>query len=271
MLRATTVSRVLPLGIALAAVFAGCQAMRSPGLTWTSGVPAATPVLEQQGQEPRPQEGLPAALSGENKPGEISLRFRTVVPPDTPSYVPRQLNDLELFIADPVDEGWLAVYRGRCGLLAEVCRYRAVLYRSDGRTAWDLDLNRYLVSSRHVEIQDVRYDRGALYFNEACATYPEAAGDACSSLIRVDPEQGSVDWRTPPLTSSDVFILSDRYVITGYGFPTVPDAVYLIDRESGEVVAGAPLDAPHQYLELQDDRLYVLTYDSLYTFALPAS
>lgn len=211
---------------------------------------------------------LPPGLTGENKPGSHALRFRRHVPEATPAYVERAVGELELFIAEAIAEGWLAFYKGRCGALGDVCGYRARLYDTDGTVRWDLDLNRFLEQPRYVEIQDIRYHDGALFFNEACATYAAEAAGQCSTLVRLDPVFEEIEWRTPPLTSNNLFILHDGWIVAGYGFTGEPDALFLVDARTGAVAARAPLDAAHQYLEVQDDVLYVLTYRSLYQFAL---
>lgn len=214
--------------------------------------------------------GLPP-LTGVNKPGDLALRYRKVVPPETPSYVPRRRNDMDLFIADPTPDGWLAFYKGACGDLGDVCDYEASLYDENGTSVWQVDLNTSLSGSRYLEIQDIRYQDGDLYFNEACATYAREADGACSSLIRLNPRTEQVEWRTRPLTSNTIFILHDPYVISGYGFTNEPDSLFLIEQQSGRTVARTGLDTAHEYLEMQDDRLYVITYNSVYTFAIQES
>lgn len=274
---------LLLLGVLLTA-----GACRTPqgSLTWTGNAPPPdsndtrpppTPspargdaeTLSLIDQRPWPAAELPPELSGANKPGDTALRFRRHVPDDTPRFVPRTRDGLDLFIADPVEEdSWFAFYKGDCGDLGDVCRYRAVFFEADGIERWDVDLGRFLQHDRYVEIQDIRYQDGKLYFNEACATYAREVGSQCSSLVRLDPTWQEVDWRTPPLTSNNIFILHDGYVVAGYGFTAEPDAVFLIDQRTGRIRARADLDTAHEYLEVQDDRLYVVTYNSLYTFAL---
>ena len=153
-------------------------------------------------------------------------------------------------------------------MLGDVCAYRALLFNEDGSRRWDADLNRYLQSERYVEIQDVRYHEGDLFFNEACATHSSEVQGRCSWLVRLDPILGDVVWRSPPRTSNNIFILHEGQVIAGYGFTGEPDALYLLDPETGRIEARAELDAAHQYLEVHENRLYVVTYQSVYTFAL---
>ena len=236
--------------------------------------PAETPSFRAIGRldlinrENRDDLSLPDFLTGRNKVGGPALRFRRHVPPDTPSYVARSRDGLPLFLADDADAGWLAFYKGDCGGLGDVCAYRAVLYGSTGTPRWALDLNDYLTRDRFVEIQDVRLHDGALYFNEACATYADEADGQCSYLVRVDPEFREVAWRTPPLTSNNIFIFADPYVVAGYGFTAEADSLYLVEQRTGRIAARTGLDSAHEYLELQDGTLYVVTYRSVYAFDL---
>ena len=270
----------------------GCQTTSEGPLTWTgtqappsetppSSRPAedtqpvqptperGLPTLELIDQSPRPSGGgLPTNLTGRNKPDGIALRFRKEVPTNMPGYVRREYDGLELFIAEAIEDGWLAFYKGRCGSLGDVCAYRAILYNDDHTQRWALDLNRFLRQERYVEIQDVRYAEGQLLFNEACATYASEVQGQCSWLVSVDPVFQEETWRTPPMISNNLFILHDRSLFAGYGFTAEPNVLYRIDARSGEVLARADLDSAHEYLEVQDDRLYVVTYRSIYTFAL---
>ncbi len=210
---------------------------------------------------------LPAGLTGINKPDGLSLRFRRYVPPDLPSFVPVLHNELPLFIADETPDGWLAFYKGECGGLGDVCLYQASLFDTSGNQKWSLQLNEFLRQHRYVEIQDVRLYEGMLYFNEACATYSDEVDGQCSYLSRVNPEAAALEWRTPPLTSNNIFIFHGPYVIAGYGFTAEPDNLYIIDQQSGEVVNEANLDSAHEYMEVKNGILHVVTYRSVYTFA----
>lgn len=231
--------------------------------------PLASASLDLINRENRDDLSLPGFLTGRNKQGgSTALRFRRYVPPDTPSYVARNQDTLPLFLADETGEGWLAFYKGNCGGLGDVCDYQATLYDLTGRSRWSLDLNQFLTQDRFVEIQDIRLHDGGLYFNEACATYADEADGQCSSLVRVDPEFKEIVWRTPPLTSNNIFIFADPYVVAGYGFTAEPDAVHLVEQRTGRIAAQRDLDSAHEYLEVQDGTLYVVTYRSVYAFDL---
>ncbi len=231
---------------------------------------ALAPTLEmvaRQRTTARTYEAL--GLEGGNKPNGMAERLRRHVPPRTPVYVPRRLDGLDLSIADETAEGWLAFYRGPMELRpgARNADFRAVMFGPGGERRWDLPLNPLLSRPDRLEIQDVRWGDGHLYLNEACQSYSREAGGQCSALLRVDPRTARVVWRTAPLVSNGILILHGPYVVAGYGFTAETDHLHLVDRQSGAVVARAPLDSAPSYLEVKDGRLVVVTHQSVYTFS----
>lgn len=213
-------------------------------------------------EEPIADEYRRLGLTGANKPNGMDYRLRQSVPQATPHFLPRHLDGLELFIADPAPEGWLGFYREPLQRMETPAnpRFRALLFGEEGERLWDLDLNRFLSRPDHLEIQDVRYQEGELYFNEACQSYSREAGGRCSSLVRVDPARQEVEWRTPPRTSNNIFILHGPHVIAGYGFTAEPDSLFWIRRETGEIVTRRRLDSAHSYLEIREGDLVVVTH-----------
>jgi hypothetical protein len=233
--------------------------------------PARPARLVQRRREPLNGRDLRAlGLTGANKPNGVEYRMRQEVPSNAPAYLRREMDGLQLFVADATPDGWLAFYRGPLGGAPNDgnVRYRALLYRPDGSAAWDVELNRFLSRTDRLEIQDIRYAGGRLYFNEACQSYSREAGGACSALVRVDPVQGTVDWRTAPLTSNNVIALRGPYVAGGYGFTDEADFVVLVDRATGRVLDRQPLDSAHGYLEWRGDELVVVTTSQMYVFGV---
>ena len=278
--------------IAAAAVLAGCTANPAPretpsapatppaaGFPGTSGgppeLPPETPApdarLVRLRAEPLNGRGyVQLGLSGANKPNGLEYRLRQAVPSRRPAYVAAELDGLQLFIADSTADGWMAFYRGPLGGAPNGgnVAYRAVMYGAGGRRAWDTNLNRFLSRTDHLEVQDVRYAGGRLYFNEACQSYAREAGGACSSLLAVDPVAGTVEWRTPPLTSNNVILLHGPYIVAGYGFTAEPDSLFLLDRATGRILDRQPLDSAQGYLEMVNGELVVVTTSQVYRFAI---
>ena len=75
-------------------------------------------------------------------------------------------------------------------------------------------------------------------------------GGRCSSLVAVEPLTRTVVWRTPPLVSNNVFIVHQRYLITGYGFTAEPDALFIVRRSDGKVMQRISITSAHQGLSL---------------------
>lgn len=276
----------------LAAMLAACTANPAPRETPSApvtppvaggpGTPGTPPALPPQTPAPdarlvrlraEPLNGRGYAqlgLSGANKPNGLEYRLRQQAPAQRPAYVAAELDGLQLFIADSTPDGWMAFYRGPLGGAPNSANvaYRAVMYRRDGTRAWDTNLNRFLSRTDHLEVQDVRYADGRLYLNEACQSYSREAGGACSSLLAVNPAAGTVEWRTPPLTSNNIILLHGPYIVAGYGFTAEPDSLFLVDRATGRILDRQPLDSAHSYLEMVNGELAVVTTSQVYRFAI---
>lgn len=183
-----------------------------------------------------------------------------------PRAIPAKIGTLELFLLDRADGGYLAFYRdpygvGSCGLGGGTnCAYEARFYKQ-GRMRWALPLDGVLSRPDELEIQDIRYAGGVLYFNEACQSYSSGANGECSALVAVEPRTAEVLWRTPPLTSNGRFRLRGCYIIAGYGFTAEPDAVFLVERATGKVTQKiAVSSAPEVFTLAGSDRLEVELY-----------
>ena len=59
-----------------------------------------------------------------------------------------------------------------------------------------------------------------------------------------------MEWRTPPLTSNNIFIFADPYVVAGYGFTAEADSLYLVEQRTGRIADRTGLDSAHEYLEI---------------------
>jgi hypothetical protein len=184
---------------------------------------------------------------------------RVWVGPQVPGFVPLTDGTAELFLLDRVGDEFLAFYRdpydaGSCTLAGdENCRYLARLYDLRGEVLWSLELGPLLSRKDDLEIQDIRYDDGVLFFNEACQSYSREAGGRCSALVAVDPRAAKVLWRSAPLTSNNTFALVGAWIVCGYGFTAERDFLYVVRRSDGKRVAKAPLAAAPEGIIIDDD------------------
>lgn len=251
------------------------------GLVLAALAGTGTPAAAQDGREfvllssrQLPAGAGPRALglSGRNKPNGWDQRFRRAVPAALPGFVPRTLRGLTLFIAEPVPGGHFAFYRSEPGISSSRsnAEYLAVLFTPEGTPRWELPLNRFLSRPRGLEIQDIRYVDGQLYFNEACQSYSREAGGRCSALVRVDPRARRVVWRSRALVSNNVFLFQDGHIVAGYGFTAEPDHLYLVSAATGRIVATQRLDSAHRDLEVSGGVLHVVTHNRLYRLRIRA-
>ncbi len=189
-------------------------------------------------------------LSGDNKPNGMIYRFRQAVeiPPALAKYRPD--------IADSVDGGYLMLERESNA---------AYLVGENGEFKWEINLAKFVMEGS-MEVQDIRYDGGILYFNAACQSYGKDQGWQCSSLYAVDPTAKETLWKSRYLVSNNIFLVLDRVIVAGYGFTSEPDYLYIIDKKNGKVLTKTKLDSAHSYLELKGRYLHVLTYSKHYVF-----
>ena len=209
-------------------------------------------------------------LDDANKPNGRIYRLRVSIPDSPPAFIKQMRQGMTLVIADQTgDGGYFCLYKGPYSEDWTNCDYLAVLFDAAGKAVWETSLDPFLSSPVYLEIQDIRYADGKLYFNEACISYAEQVEGACSSLVCLDPVAQRVLWRTPNLVSNNVFILHGPLIICGYGFTQEADFLYLVKSDTGEVISQTSLATAHDYLAVRDNTLYATTYNQLYTFELP--
>jgi len=189
---------------------------------------------------------LGAPPAGRNHP---SYKGRQWAGPEVPAFVPLTIGTLELFILDPDPEAdrYLALYRdpygsGTCALGDRTnCAFEARVYDCSGKLLASLPLAKYFSAKDGLELQDVRLANDTLYFNEACQSYSKENAGKCSALVAVDIKSKRLLWRTKHLVSNNVFLVTPKYLVTGYGFTSEPSALFLVRRSDGTVVVKQPL------------------------------
>ncbi len=193
-------------------------------------------------------------LSGENKPNGIIERFRQSTAQNLPEFLQKKKAD----IIDYTDDGWLVLEREKAV---------ASLYDTAGEVKWQLNLADY-VEEKSMEVQDIRYKDGILYFNAACQSYSKESSGLCSSLYAVYPTAKERLWKSEYLVSNNIFIIDGDRIIAGYGFTAEPDYLFIVDRATGNILNKKKLDTAHSYMEIAGDTLKVITYNKLYIFSL---
>jgi hypothetical protein len=173
------------------------------------------------------------------------------VGPDVPRFVADPRDGMTLFILDPHPQGWLAFYRERYGeggcLAADKrsrCEFGAAMYDEKGEEQWFAELDPFFTSP-DLEIDDVHWHEGLLFFNETCS--PVSKSKRCSAIAAYDPVRKKLRWRSANLVSNDAFrIVGDRIVavFSVYTRTGGTGVVTVLDRARGRVLARESLAGP---------------------------
>lgn len=204
-----------------------------------------------------------------NKPNGIIYRLREDVQcQDLPRV--EEVENLKLIIAEPIDMGWMALYRLPLG--ADSYNFVVVLYNHEKQPVQTLNLCD-IASNYYCEVQDVRWDAQThhLLFNMACPSYSSQINGRGSKLYCYDVEKKDIIWETGWLTSNDIFILDEKFVYCSYGFTSEKDYLFLLDKFTGKVYSKIPMAKKVHYLELKEidgkKSLYVIDYsDNLFIY-----
>ena len=121
-----------------------------------------------------------------NKPNGIIYRLRWEKQCTDLPVVP-EAQGLELFISEPTDMGWLALYRKPMG--ASDYNFVVVLYDHNKKPTATINLCN-ITNNRYCEVQDVRWDADThhLLFNMACPSYASVINGKGSKLYCYDME-----------------------------------------------------------------------------------
>lgn len=181
-----------------------------------------------------------------------------------------EVENLKLIIAEPIDMGWMALYRLPLG--ADSYNFVVVLYNHEKQPVQTLNLCD-IASNYYCEVQDVRWDAQThhLLFNMACPSYSSQINGRGSKLYCYDVEKKDIIWETGWLTSNDIFILDEKFVYCSYGFTSEKDYLFLLDKFTGKVYSKIPMAKKVHYLELKEidgkKSLYVIDYsDNLFIY-----
>jgi hypothetical protein len=191
---------------------------------------------------------------------------RSWIGPPVPSFVPLAHEGMELTLVEHSPNAVVGLYRemyggSSCQLGSDRnCRYHALGFDRCGARSFSLGLNRFLSRGEHLEIQDLRFTDGTLYFNEACQSYSRQAGGRCSALLAVDAAQGKRLWRSHHRVSNHRLVVHGDYIVTGYGFTAESNRLYVVSRKTGRVVHAKALTSPQIGLGVADGELEVILY-----------
>ena len=163
---------------------------------------------------------------------------------------------------------------------------RFALYGKDGASsrvllggqAYAFDFQRY-VWPPHIkrgerefvyeELVWAREANGVLYVANAHLTYASSSNGQNAYITAIAPDNGRRLWRSKALVSNaQTFVVTPRYLVTGYGFTSEPDWLYLLDRRTGRVVERLALPSAPERITRRGGLLIVRTYDHVLTVRL---
>ena len=209
-------------------------------------------------------------ITMKNKPNGTIYRLREEKQNE---YLPRgeEAKDLQQFISERIDIGWLALYRRSAG--DQNYKFIVKIYDKDEKPLYTIDLGQ-VSGNDYCEVQDVRWDADThnLLFNMACPSYASGVNGKGSKLHCYNPERRQMVWSSDWLTSNDIFILDSQYVFCSYGFTSEKKFLFMLDKLTGKVLSKLPFTYKIEYLELQTEQngreyLYVVDYnDHLYKY-----
>ena len=208
-------------------------------------------------------------LTMKNKPNGTIFRLREEKQNE---YLPRgeEANDLEQYISDRIDIGWMALYRRSAG--DENYKFIVKIYDKDEKPLYTIDLGQ-VSGNDYCEVQDVRWDNDThnLLFNMACPSYASGVNGKGSKLHCYNPERREMVWSTDWLTSNDIFILDSKFVFCSYGFTSEKKFLFMLDKFTGKVYSKLPFTYKVEYLELKTEGnreyLYAIDYnDNLFKY-----
>lgn len=205
-----------------------------------------------------------------NKPNGTIYRLRVEKQNE---YLPRgeEAKDLEQFISERIDIGWLALYRRSAG--DQNYKFIVKIYDKDEKPLYTIDLGQ-VSDNNYCEVQDVRWDNDThnLLFNMACPSYASGVNGKGSKLHCYNPERREMVWSTDWLTSNDIFILDSKFVFCSYGFTSEKKFLFMLDKYTGKIYSKLPFTYKVEYLELQTEQngreyLYAVDYnDNLFKY-----
>ena len=210
-------------------------------------------------------------VSTKNKPNGYIYRLREDVQrKDLPKV--KETENLELFIAEPIDLGWLGFYR--LPTSADNYDFVVVIFDKELKPLHVLNLCD-ISQNRYCEVQDVRWDKDThnLLFNMACPSYSSMINGKGSKLYCYSVDEKRIVWQTDYLVSNDIFILNDKFVFCSYGFTGEKKFLFMLDKFTGEVYSKIAMPYAVQYLELKKEGsrelLYVVDYNNkLYAYTV---
>lgn len=103
---------------------------------------------------------------------------------------------------------------------------------------------------------------GTLYVETTHAGFAADSRRRNAYVSAIDLDSSRVLWRSPALVANaSTFVVLGDALITGYGFTSEPDALYVLDRRTGRPVGTLAVPSGPEQIYLRRGTLFVRTYD----------
>jgi hypothetical protein len=289
--------RPLLLPLLLLLVGSACATTGTPASPGTQGEPETTPEpgseswnIEVLPAPPFPAEPPAAPERGQgptleqvsSRPNEITdlgawferngLELPERGPASLPGSVPRQLQDGLLVRAFEAGDSLFLLYgdaefnaRSLVAVDPRTFEFRYGYDLQEWRNPPDLEGNMLTLQ----EIIWAAEEDGILYISFGHRTYAKESGGRNAYVTAIDPRTDRILWRSRPLVANarNFLVLGDR-ILSGYGFTAEPDFLYLLDRQTGEVVERHAVKSAPEHILPKDGLLHVRCYNTDDVFRL---
>lgn len=222
---------------------------RKVGLTKKSSTPGGKPWVLRRGDYQA------------DKPWIIPPIEKGKLPPGARPDIPSQYGNLDLGLIIPDGERLILVYGGR---------YVAVTKGSTTEAVLDLEAYRHppKVSAEWKEfaVGDVTYaltEGDTLFVANGGGSYAKEMFGKKAFMSAISLSSKKLLWRSEPLVAGPApFAMYEEFLVTGYGFTSEPDHVFLLDKGTGKVAAKLAVDSAPDGIVVSGSRATVLTYES---------
>ncbi|MEZ4446103.1 MAG: hypothetical protein R3B72_43910 [Polyangiaceae bacterium] len=185
-----------------------------------------------------------------------------ISPAKLPGHIPTLLVGNRLRLAIDHGDHRILVYGG----------HLVTVVAKDGAVVRVLDLGSFLnAGGSDQQIRWAEARDGVLYLSNANMGYARNSNGMNAYLSAIDLATGELMWRSQPLVAnSHNFLIHGGHLISGYGFTAEPDFLFVIARDTGEVVQKLPLATKPDVLLAKGGKLFVRGYDKDFELDLPA-
>lgn len=167
---------------------------------------------------------------------------RTWVGPPVPAAIPLYVGTAELVELRPVGDQLLATYDtpggapGCASAIEQSCPQTIQLFDDCGTRLWSVDpLDFFLPGKTARGVDNMLYQDGVLYFDEACRDASTRPKGRCGALIAIDPAAGTLLWRTAAMRSSGPLMIHEGWLITVYHYLGQQSFVHLLRPSDGRI------------------------------------